>query len=247
MSEWISYETGDASPEEVSFDAELDDAAFREARPYALSITLRGFPVDTDGQPDDDASERLYEIETRIESALTKSGASLACTVSGNGALVLYAYAPDAHAETSLAAAAQDAAYPCSVTGERDPDWRAYERYALRGDELEQARDAEQLNQRVEIGDDLSEPREVDFAISFATSGDAARAIEPLRHARFSVPPLEYLEGATTFDATRRIALSPESLHAARSDLTRAIATCGGTYRGWSADVMDEDSGEVLA
>lgn len=240
MAEWISYESADSPPAEVSIDVDLaTDQAFRNAHPYALTVTVRGFRAERDGLPSDEVSEALYAIESRIESALDSNDAALACTVSGEGAFTLIGYARTSAIDALVREAIGSTRFNVAIDVTSDASWSSYENYALTGDELEEARDAEQLDQLEDAGDNLSLKREVDFAVSFNDAKNAARASAALRETGFVVPPAEFLDGATAYDVSRTMALSPELLDAQRKAIVTTIEPFGGTYRGWSADIAD--------
>lgn len=237
MAEWISYESADEPPAEVSIDVDFDeDAEFKKAHPYAAIVTVSGFPTGSDGQPDDATANALYEMESGIEAALNASGGVLAMTVSEDAKFTLYGYVEDA-SNVDLLRTVTQPSLSVDVQSERDDAWANYERYILRGEELEQARDAEQLEQLDEAGALLDEPVEVSFYLEFESSDGLRDALPQLRSAGYNVPEIsaEYFsdEGMTV---SREMVLSPESLSAERAKIDAIIEQHGGAYDGWAVD-----------
>ena len=237
MAEWISYESADEPPAEVSIDVDFDeDPDFKSAHPYAAIVTVSGFTVGSDGQPDDATSDALYEVESGIEAALNATGGALAVTVTEDGAFTLYGYVEDA-SHVDLLRSVSHQVLKIDVMSQRDDKWSDYERFILRGEELEQARDVEQIEQLEETGAELDQPVEVFFYLEFESSDDLRDALPKLGQAGYTVPEIsdEYFgdEGLTV---TREIVLSTESLSAERAKINAIIGPMNGRYDGWAVD-----------
>ncbi len=244
MAEWISYESADEPPAEVSIDIDFDDdAQFRQAHPYAAVVTVSGFSAGTDGQPDESIADRLYDVEREVEAALTSSGGALVCTVSEDAKFTLYGYVADPSNVDGLRTITA-AALSIDAKSERDDAWDYYGRYILRGEELEAARDAEQLGELEENGALLDEPLDVMFYLEFDNNASLRSAIPALRSAGYDVPEFILDDADDGMTVTTEMLLTPENLASERAKLLRAIAPFNGRYNGWS---MDEDELEELS
>ncbi|HUN29500.1 MAG TPA: DUF695 domain-containing protein [Alphaproteobacteria bacterium] len=238
MSEWIPYATSDAPSLEVSIDVDFDgDDDFVTSHPYLIRISITGFATDGDGQPTEAAAEELFDLEQRLEAVCEEHDAESVCTISGSGKYEIYVYA--AGAADTLKEALGGPSFSVEVSVERDDAWKAYERYILRGEELEDARDSDQVAQMDEAGEDLTQEFDVTFdcEVPEGSVGAARRALEA---AGFDTPGETY-DGV--IPATRTMLVTVENLKAARTQIQRAIAPFDGTYDGWGID-PDEDQYE---
>lgn len=237
MAEWISYESEDEPPAEISIDVDFDeDEDFKAAHSYAAIVTVTGFRPDAGGQPDDGAADVLYQVESGIEAALNASGGALSVTASHAGSFTLLGYVQN-ESDVELLRAIKQPSLSIDVRSERDVDWSNYERYILRGEELEEARDAEQLDQLEESGALLDEPVEVSFYLQFDDSDGVRDALPKLRAAGYTVPQIseEYFadEGMTV---AREIVLTAENLKTQRATIATIVESDGGRYDGWGVD-----------
>jgi regulator of RNase E activity RraB len=237
MAEWISYESADAPPAEISIDVDFDeDDEFRETHPHAAIVTVSGFRAGGDGQPDDQTADALYELESGIEAALNASGGALVCTVTEGAKFTLYGYVEEASNLEMLRSVSQPA-LKIDIRGERDDAWKFYDEYILRGEELEEARDAEQLEQLEEAGADLDAPVVVSFYIEFPSNDRLRDALPPLQKAGYTVPEIsaEFFsdEGVTV---AREIVLTLENLMSERTKINAIVAPFEGQYDGWGVD-----------
>lgn len=245
MSEWIPYETSDAPALEVSIDVDFDgDTAFQKSHPYLVKVTITRFATDDSGQPTEGAAEELFELEQRLEAATEENDAESVCTVSGSGKYEIYIYAAGAQAGAALKEDAGTASFSIDVSSERDDAWKTYGRYILRGDELEDARDSDQIAQMDEAGEDLSQPFTVIFDCD-VPEGKEDAAAHALAAAGFDINEEAY-DSETVIEASRSMLVTTANLKSARTDLARAIAPFGGTYEGWGIDpdetgALDED------
>ncbi|GAC1354640.1 MAG: hypothetical protein NVSMB31_14910 [Vulcanimicrobiaceae bacterium] len=239
MPEWISYETADAPPLEISIDVDLaDDHEFRAAHPNAIVVTVKDFDVSGEGQPDDGTAAKLYDFEEVVEATLDSHNGALACTVSGSGAFRLYGYAAETGIDGIVRNAIASLKFRSDVQGAPDPAWTNYDRYALRGEELEEARDSEQLDQLQESGEDLSEEFDTAFYINFDSVEQARGGAKALAKAGFEISSAEIdslMEGENEVMANRSMNISPDSLKEARAQVNAAVAPFGGRYNGWGA------------
>jgi hypothetical protein len=237
MPEWIPYETSDEPSLEVSIDVDLDgDATFQAAHPYLVTIAASGFPTDADGQPTDAAAENLFALEQSAEAACEANDATPAFTVSGGGKYQLFAYAKSG-IEGALREAFASASVSVSVTSQRDESWATYGEYALRGDDLEDARDCDLIAQMEEAGEDLS----VDYVVTFAWSVDDTKvkaALEALRSAGYDVP-VEIEDDIIQVEVEMQI--SPENLVQQRTAMSKALAPFAPQFEGWEADGLDDE------
>ena len=235
MSEWIPYATSDDPSLEVSIDVDFDgDDEFQKSHPYLVKITITRFATDGDAQPTEAAAEELYELEQRLEAACEEHDAESVCTVSGSGKYEIYLYAADAAAAAGLKEGARAGSLFVDVSAERDDEWKVYERYILRGDELEDARDSDQIAQMDEAGEDLSRPFDVIFDCAIP-DGSVRAAIGALRSAGFETSEEDEVFD-TVVQATRSMLLTLENLKRARDDIERVIAPLNGTYEGWGIE-----------
>jgi hypothetical protein len=244
MADFITYESDDDAPAEVSFDADfLDDSEFRSAHPFAVVADLHGFSVDGDGQPDDRSADALFDIESAVENAVNAAGGALVATASAGGAFTLVMYAASNAAAEAVRRAA-GTAYQLDVRTERDDAWSEYERYALRGEDLEGARDAAQIEQIAEEGADLHRDYIVSFDVQLAGPERAPGAVEALRAAAFTDDV--YAEGdGSTIVVECTIPLTLEALKDTRNRIIGAIAPFGGKYEGWGIDDDELPDGEL--
>ncbi len=247
VAEWISYESSDVPPAEVSIDVDFDqDSDFKATHPYAAIITVTGFTTDNDGQPDDSVADNLYDLERQFEAALDAAGGALVCTVSEDSKFTIYGYVADP-SNTDALRSVSSRSLQIDVESERDDAWKNYGRYILRGEELEAARDAEQLGELEDNGALLDEPVDVSFYLEFE-SGKALRdAVPGLRAGGYTVP--EFIEEPVDDGMTvmREMLLTTETLAAERASIQRLIAPYKGRYNGWSADEDDlEESDEPV-
>lgn len=244
MAEWISYESADEPPAEVSIDIDFDqDPDFRQAHPYAAIVTASGFSAGADGQPDDSVAHTLYDLEREVEARLSSPGGALVCTVSEDAKFTLYGYVAD----TSNVDALRAISVPelsIDVASERDDAWNYYGRYILRGEELEGARDAEQLGELEDNGALLDEPLDVTFYLEFNDNTSLRSAIPALRNAGYEVPEFIFNDSDDGMTVTTEMLLTAENLANERAKLQCVIAPFNGHYNGWS---LDEDELEELS
>lgn len=233
MADWVPYETSDTPSLEVSVDVDYaDDDAFRKAHPNLLIITASQFASDPDGQPTDGSAQALFSLEQQLEAVCDEHDASAVCTVSGAGSYKIYAYAATDDAATALRGRVAGLAIAIDVQSQREDNWATYERYVLRGEELEEARDSDQIAQMDEAGEDLS----AEFVVVFdceVPEGKEVAALNALAAAGFDVEE-EVYDGVV--EASRSMLVTPENLKAARAEIVRAITLLRGTYEGWGID-----------
>lgn len=241
MSEWIPYETSDAPSLEVSIDVDFDgDNDFKKSHRYLIRVSITHFATDPAGQPTEGAAEELFDLEQRLETACEENDAESVCTVSGSGKYEIFIYAAGMEAAAALKEDAAAASFSIDVTVDRDDAWKAYDRYILRGEKLEDARDADQIAQMDEAGEDLTQEFDVTFDCEVSEESESA-ATRALNDAGFETPP-EVYDGV--IPATRTMLVTVENLKAARTQIERAIAPFGGTYEGWGID-PDEDGADI--
>jgi hypothetical protein len=239
MPEWIPYETSDEPALEVAIDVDLDgDAAFRAAHPYLITISISGFSIDAGGQPDDTAAEGLFGLEQRAESVCAANGATPVCTVSGDGFYRIFAYATSSDVEAPLRAALAGTGMTVDVRTGRDDAWATYEEYALRGDDLENARDADLIMQMQEAGDDLSLDYVVTFEWSLADPSRLREAVQALRAGGYDVTEASESDDIVAVQETMQ--LTEENLERARKAIGGVLASFGAVYEGWDPDPDDE-------
>ncbi|HTU83210.1 MAG TPA: DUF695 domain-containing protein [Candidatus Acidoferrales bacterium] len=236
MSEWLSYTRDEGgAPAVVDFNAELDDRDVRAQCATCISLVLSGYQCDAGGMPTDSVDDELYALERRLEDALDARGGVLAATLAQKGTYEFLAYAPadlsQACADLARAAGFAVASYAAAD----DPQWTRYARLALSGDELEDARDREQLEELETAGEDLERAREIFFDFDFP---DGERA-EAARTA-FGGGTIE-AAGATDDEGTevQTVFVAVPTLEAVRAERTRLSAIAlrfGGVYRGWGTD-----------
>ena len=225
MAEWVSYESADQPPAEISFDVDFDeDDEFKQSHPYAAIVTASG------------DSDALFDIGNGIEAALNATGGALVAIVAENGTATLYGYVEDP-SQVELARAVTHAGFNIDVRTERDDAWRYYERCVLRGEELERARDVEQLEELREVGASLDAPVDVTFYLEFVSTEALRDALPDLNAAGYAVPEIsqEFFsdEGITV---VREMILTLENLIAERAKLSTIATDHGGHYDGWSID-----------
>jgi hypothetical protein len=244
-SEWLSYDDSDAGgkPVVVDFDARFDDASERGANDYRIAVTVSGFSTDADGLPDDAAEDELYDVGQRIESALGERGV-LAFSLAGSSAFAWHAYASDSSLTPALEKAARADGLDVSSSGTNDPQWSEYERYALTGEDLEQARDCEQLEELTEAGDDLRAEHDISFDYEFPSHEAAVAAQHALAAAGMPATDLfgdVIAEDSGVDTIVRRLVPTPEAISRERARLNAIVVPCGGTYAGWGTEQVDGD------
>lgn len=239
MADWIPYETSDTPSLEVSVDVDFaEDATFRNAHPNLLTITASAFSTDSDGQPTDGSAQALFSLEQQLESVCDEHDAAAVCTVSGAGSYKIYAYAAGTEAGEALRDRVAGLQIKIDVQSQRDDAWATYERYVLRGEELEEARDDDQIAQMDEAGEDLTQQFDVVFDCEIPEGKEAA-ALQALRKAGFDTEEESY-DGV--IEASRAMQVTPENLKAARTQIVSAITPLGGTYEGWGIDPTADEA-----
>ncbi len=239
MSEWLSYAHDEnGKPVVVDFNSELDDPEFRQENAHCISLTIGGFDRDADGLPTDGADDALYALEQRLEELLDDRDGALAVTIATQGTYAFIAYAGADYGEL-CAAAARDAGFTVVESSvQSDPIWSAYDRWALHGAELEDARDRSQLDELEAAGDDLSAEHEIFFDFEFPDA-ERAKAAE----AAFGQEAVDYGERVEedTEVQVRFVAVPTEdALRAERTRLTATAAKFGGIYQGWGSEPVEE-------
>ena len=227
MPEWISYDQESAGA--VMFDAELlDDQEYRSAYPTALIITVTGFDTDAEGEPTDLAAQALFGYEQALESALDEHDCEIVVTVSDPNKYIIIGYTASSDVESTVRGVA--CPYTADVRTERDDTWKHYEEYALRGEELEEARDDEQISQLIDEGIEEGEEITLVFDV-FLPDHDE------YEDENFPVEVREVL--------AQTVKLSPDAVKAARQKVQTAIKPFNGVYEGWGVDEDDEEPVEV--
>ena len=240
MADWIPYETSDTPPLEISIDVDFaDDDTFRKAHPNLLTITASQFASDPDGQPTDASAQALFSLEQQLEAICDEHDAATVCTISGASSYTIYVYAAGADAAAALRERVAGLQIGIDVQSTRDDTWTTYERYALRGEELEEARDNDQIAQMDEAGEDLARAFDVVFDCDIPEGKEAA-VLQALRNAGFATEDESY-EGV--IEASRSMVVTPQNLKGARAEIVRIITPLGGTYEGWGID-PDTDEAE---
>src|SRR6185312_305978 len=120
------------------------------AYPTALIISITGFDSDASGEPTDLAAQALFGYEQALEAALADRDCEIVVTVSDPKQYTIIAYADSSEVEDVARAVA--CPFSRELRVEADPEWKHYEQYALQGEELEEARDDEQISQLVDEG-----------------------------------------------------------------------------------------------
>ena len=224
MPEWISYDQESAGA--VMFDAELlDDQEYRSAYPTALIITVTGFETDADGDPTDLAAQSLFGYEQALEAALGEHDCDIVVTVSDPSTYTILAYTDSSDVEGAARAVA--CPFKVDIRTESDASWSHYEKYALHGDELEEARDDEQISQLVDEG--IEEGEEITLVFDVFLP----------EHDEENLPP--EVENVLV----QEVRLTPEAVKAARQKVQAAIKPFNGVYEGWGVDEDDEEPVEV--
>lgn len=242
MPEWIPYETDDEPSLEVSIDVDLDgDVALRKTHPYLVTVTVTGFAPGADGQPDDAAAEGIFALEQRAEATCAAHGATPAFTVSGDSRYQFFAYAPTGEVDAPLREALAGAGFSVEVKSSRDDAWAAYEEYALRGDDLESARDCDLIEQMEESGEDLSQEYLVSFEWTIRNESALDAALAALRDAGYEVPQELYDE---IIPVETQMLITPEALHDARTAMTKVLAPYQPSFEGWEADALEDEEAE---
>ena len=227
MPEWISYDQESAGA--VMFDAELlDDQEYRSAYPTALIIEVTGFDADAQGEPTDLAAQALFGYEQALEGALEEHDCEIVVTVSDPNKYIIIGYAPSADVEGSARAVA--CPFKADVRTERDDTWKHYEEFALRGEELEEARDDEQISQLVDEGIEEGEEITLVFDVYLPDHDQYDEENFPTEIADI---------------LTQTVKLTPEAVKAARQKVQAAIKPFNGVYEGWGVDEDDEEPVEV--
>lgn len=208
------------------FDAELlDDQEYRSAYPTALIITVTGFDTDAQGEPTDLAAQALFGYEQALETALDEHDCEIVVTVSDPNTYIILGYTASPEAESAARAVA--CPFKADVRTEHDESWKHYEEYALRGEELEEARDDEQISQLVDEG--IEEGEEVTLVFDvFLPEHDE-----------------ENLPTDVEDVLAQTVKLTPDAVKAARQKVQAAIKKYNGVYEGWGVDEDDEEPVEV--
>jgi len=248
--EWIPYETSDSPALEVTFDADLiGDRDFQHTHPHCATLILSQFPAGSDGQPEDGAADALFAFEQRVEAQCSTNDAALVCTASGNRAYMLVAYS--AQPLTAALQALTDAPFHVEISSKLDEGWGIYASYALHGEELERARDADLLAQMHESGEDLDADFDVTFVWTLPQTANLNEANALLRDAGFEID--EPIEDEPTEDyeniiaATRTMDLTVDTLASVRAELGKLLAPLGATYDYWEASPLDDDDANLEA
>ena len=240
MADWIPYETSDTPSLEVSVDVDFaEDDSFRKGHPNLLTITASAFPTDPEGQPTDASAQALFSLEQQLETVCDEHDAAAVCTVSGAGSYKIYVYAAGNEAGEALREGVAGLQIAIDIQSARDDAWAAYERYVLRGEELEEARDNDQIAQMDEAGEDLTQQFDVVFDCEIPEGKEAA-ALQALRNAGFDTEEESY-DGV--IEASRSMLVTQANLKATRAQILSSIKPFGGTYEGWGID-PDADEAE---
>ena len=222
MPEWISYDQESAGA--VMFDAELlDDQEYRSAYPTALIITVTGFESDADGDPTDLAAQALFGYEQALEAALEEHDCDIVVTVSDPSKYTILAYTDSSEAEATARSVA--CPFKAEIRSESDAKWNHYEQYALRGEELEEARDDEQISQLIDEGIEEGEEITLVFDVFLPDHEDDTENFPP------------EVENVLV----QSVRLTPEAVKAARQKVQAAIKPFNGIYEGWGVDEDDEE------
>lgn len=91
-------------------------------------------------------------------------------------------------------------------------------------------------------GDDLSQPREIDFNHVFEREEDASRFAEAVRHAGYAKVRYRYSEELKAWDATIQIFMLPtyEGVTEQESKLDSLAREFGGQGDGWGCMQVDK-------
>jgi len=237
VTEWLSYDTTiDGASALVDVDAAFDDARERPRYSTAIEVTVTGFPVDGDRLPTEDADDALFAVEQRIEDLLDASDGVLAATVATAGTYRFIAYAADGALQSRLATAAAAAGMQATATAQPDPEWKAYARWALSGDALEEARDRAQLEELESVGDDLTAEHELTFDYEFDDEESARAGAAAFEEAGFELAdePLDVFVQVPV-----RLVPTAEAVKNARIRMNAVAAHCGGSYAGWGSEPVE--------
>jgi len=251
MAEWIPYEhPGDATLE-VSIDVDFDDdAAYRSAHPFAVTVTLAGFLLDDGGQPDGTVVDQLYELEQRVDAACEANDAAMACTLSGDGRYRMVAYASSQSIDVPVREALEGSPFRSEVRIDRDDKWTTYETYVLRGDDLEHARDADLIEQLYEAGEDVTASCQVVFEWEIPDQSRLSAATRAIIAAGYGGPetsdstePVQHFDEDVEFvvDCYVTMALSADGLAAERKKQAALLGPFGARYLDWELAFDEPD------
>jgi regulator of RNase E activity RraB len=206
-------------------------------RPLFTMVRIPFKRPGDDGLGADTERDKLGDFEDAMESATKRHGALHVATVRGFGNLDVLFYSP-AVAEAALKAVAQDVCkgYKVEVGSEADPAWEQYQNLFPPREAIDSFDDMQLLQVLQEQGDRASRPRPVDHALMLPSADAADQAAKTAARLGYAETDRHTREGeplAVCLQLTKQHNVEPETVGAARGELTKVAEDLGGEYDGW--------------
>jgi hypothetical protein len=242
ISNWTTYitETADGSPAEVTVDLGLQTVAPANGFQFQCSFLLKLNNPDSTGLRDYKDAENLKHLADRLEISMGWSKGVYYGKVTSNGLLDLYYYLPDSTNFRSKCKRVMDdfPGYSYQLQIEHDPYWFNY--YNVFPDEytVQIQYNEDKLNELLELGDSLTEPRVLQHFANFPSERDRTSFEGDVVRRGFKIIGTGENEGDLPFGIlfSRKQEMDKEKIEEITLQLVDLSMQNGGYYDGWICD-----------
>lgn len=240
-----SYEKG---PGSTTLNLDLINSAPNKEFPYVLITGVNYTDCRSDGLPNADAFEKLYDISEKVEKSLAEvTPYELAGTFTYQCKRLDYLYVGD----TTLIKdklinlyQSEFGDYKYYISIRPDRDWEAYLNFLYPNAETQEYMSNEKvLSQLRQAGDKLVEPRQIDHWLYFPDVRSRNLFIQYIHSKAFKVEGQDKLpQSALPFQLhiSRLDSVSQNSIGGVTLELRRKAKELKGEYDGWETFVIKE-------
>lgn len=236
----------DDHPAVIFVDLAPSQSAPDTQRPWLLRVSIELQVQREDGLSDPEETEVLYAIEDALFDSVAKSlRARYVGRVTTQGRRDHFYYGQSAEGLPGAASEAMRgfSSYRFTCNDEQDSAWSVYSEVLFPGDiELQSIYNRRLVNQLMESGDDLSEPREVDHWMYFPSEEHRDQFLLQVAGNGFrsqcTLVENSDAEFRYAVQLTRQDRVDMETIDGLVIDLFLRTRNCGGNYDGWETSVV---------
>ena len=239
------YENGVGS---TLVNMSLKDQAPLPQYPFLLKAGVKVNHCSTDGLPQDDEWDQLYNISDKIKAAVDAHG-----SFKSPGVFTYQCWRTDYYyiKDTADVRQALTAAFKKYLPDHEfkieirpDPKWDAYLTFLYPNEEtMEYIENQKVLMGLTKAGDKLIKPRQVDHWLYFNTEADRTRFVSYALEQHYKIEGKEYSQKSNLhfqLHLSRTDKVDIASISAITLELRRKAKECNGDYDGWETFVIKD-------
>ncbi|MBS1664848.1 MAG: DUF695 domain-containing protein [Bacteroidetes bacterium] len=239
------YEKGTGS---TLVNMSLKEAAPMKQYPFLLTASVKINHCNTDGLPQNDEWDNLYNISDKVKAAIDAQGLSKT-----PGVFTYQCWRADYYyiKDTTGIRQALNAAFKkylpdheCKVEIKPDPKWEAYLTFLYPNEEtMEYITNDKVIMNLSKAGDKLTKPRLVDHWLYFKTEADRDKFVGYALGQKYKIEGKDFkkdLERPFQLHLSRTDKVDPGSISAITLELRRKAKEFNGDYDGWETFVVKD-------